>query len=91
MTSLRHVKLGFLRKYLGPVLKTGSFEALKELHERMILLSCMHFMDAYNFDFDRVRRCLIHYAVPDGRIIPFCSYNNLGYREEIEKKLGHHP
>jgi hypothetical protein len=91
MTSLRHVKLGFLRKYLGPVLKTGSFEALKELHERMILLSCMHFMDAYNFDFERVRRCLIHYAVPDGRIIPFCSYNNLGYREEIEKKLSQHP
>ena len=91
MTSLRHVKLGFLRKYLGPVLKTGSFEALRELHERIILLSCMHFMDAYNFDFERVRRCLIHYAVPDGRIIPFCSYNNLGYREEIEMTLGHHP
>lgn len=91
MMSLRHVKLGFLRRYLGPVLKTGSFEALRDIHERMVLLSCMHFMDAYNFDFERVRRCLIHYAVPDGRVIPFCSYNNLGYREEIEKKLGHRP
>jgi uncharacterized radical SAM superfamily Fe-S cluster-containing enzyme len=89
MKALRHVKLDFLRKYLGPVLKTGSFEALGELHERMILLSCMHFMDGYNFDCERVRRCLIHYAVPDGRVIPFCSYNNLGYREEIEKGPDH--
>jgi uncharacterized radical SAM superfamily Fe-S cluster-containing enzyme len=47
----------------------------------------MHFMDAWNFDQDRVQRCVIHYAVPDGRIIPFCTMNNL-YRESIEKKFG---
>lgn len=86
MTSLRHMKFGMLRKYLWPVLTKGSFEALENIHYRMILLSSMHFMDAYNFDQERVSRCVIHYAVPDGRFIPFCSYNNLGYREEIEKK-----
>jgi uncharacterized radical SAM superfamily Fe-S cluster-containing enzyme len=43
-------------------------------------------MDPWNFDQDRVRRCVIHYAVPDGRIIPFCSMNTL-YREEIENKF----
>lgn len=87
MMSLRHMKFGMLRRYLWPVLNKGSFEALRDIHYKMILLSSMHFMDAYNFDRDRVSRCLIHYAVPDGRIIPFCSYNNLGYREEIEKKF----
>jgi hypothetical protein len=51
----------------------------------MILLSSMHFMDVHNFDCERVSRCVIHYAVPDGRLIPFCSYNNLGYRESIEE------
>lgn len=86
MTSFRYMKLRLLRKYLWPVLTKGSFEALGYIHHRMILLSSMHFMDAYNFDQDRVRRCLVHYTIPDGRIIPFCSYNNLGYREEIEKK-----
>lgn len=88
LMSLRHVKWGLLRKYLWPLLKTGSFEALSDLHFRMILLSIMHFMDAYNFDGERVRRCVIHYALPDGRIIPFCSYNNLGYRQEIERTFG---
>jgi uncharacterized radical SAM superfamily Fe-S cluster-containing enzyme len=87
MTSLLHIKFGMLRKYLWPVLTKGSFKALETIHYRMILLSTMHFMDAYNFDLDRVRRCVIHYAAPDGRIIPFCAYNNLGYREEIEKKF----
>jgi uncharacterized radical SAM superfamily Fe-S cluster-containing enzyme len=46
----------------------------------------MHFMDPWNFDQDRVRRCVIHYAVPDGRIIPFCSMNTI-HREEVEKKF----
>jgi len=85
LASLRHLKLGMLRKYLWPVLKKGSFEALEEIHNKMILLSSMHFMDVNTFDCDRVRRCVIHYAVPDGRLIPFCSYNNLGYREAIEE------
>ncbi len=54
----------------------------------MIMVSAMHFMDAGTFDEDRVRKCVIHYAAPDGRIIPFCAYNNLGYREEIEARFG---
>ena len=83
--ALRFVKLGILRKYLWPVLRKGSFEALEAIHYKMILLSSMHFMDLYNFDKERVKRCVIHYAVPDGRLIPFCAYNNLGYRESIEE------
>jgi len=85
--ALRHVKLGMLRKYLLPVMKSGSYEALGELQRKTILLSSMHFMDPYNFDLERVQRCCIHYAVPDGRIIPFCSMNSI-HRPEIEKKLG---
>ncbi len=85
LRSLRFLKLGMLRKHIWPVLSKGSYEALEEIHYKMILLSSMHFMDVHNFDCDRVSRCVIHYAVPDGRLIPFCSYNNLGYREEIEE------
>jgi uncharacterized radical SAM superfamily Fe-S cluster-containing enzyme len=48
----------------------------------------MHFQDNYNYDIDRVMRCVIHYATPDGRIIPFCAYNGgPTYREEVEKKF----
>ncbi|MFP3985639.1 MAG: tetraether lipid synthase Tes [Candidatus Bathyarchaeia archaeon] len=85
--ALRHVKLGMLRKYLIPVLKTGSYEALGELQRKTILLSSMHFMDPYNFDLERVQSCCIHYAVPDGRIIPFCTMNSI-HRPEVEKELG---
>ena len=46
----------------------------------------MHFMDPFNFDQDRVHRCVIHYATPDGRIIPFCTMNNI-YREGIEEQF----
>ncbi len=57
-----------------------------------IMISCMHFQDSYNFDLDRVKRCLVHYGVIDpddpNKVlqIPFCSYNTL-HREKIERKL----
>jgi len=53
----------------------------------MLLVSSMHFMDPYNFDLERVQRCCIHYAVPDGRIIPFCTMNSI-HRPKVEKKMG---
>jgi len=40
-------------------------------------------MDNYNYDFERIRRCVIHYATPAGRIIPFCSYNGGHYQREV--------
>jgi 7,8-dihydro-6-hydroxymethylpterin dimethyltransferase len=75
-----------LRSIITAVFKERSYKALGEFHKRTLLVSCMHFMDPFNFDQDRVRRCVIHYAVPDGRIIPFCSMNTL-YRQGIEEKF----
>lgn len=75
-----------MKKLLKEVLLKHDYEALGDFHENALLISCMHFMDPWNFDQDRVRRCVIHYAVPDGRIIPFCSMNNI-YREDIEKEF----
>jgi len=67
--------------------QAGSYEALGDLHRRMLMISSMHFMDPYNFDLERVQRCCIHYAVPDGRIIPFCTMNSI-HRPRVEKQLG---
>ena len=48
----------------------------------------MHFQDNWNYDLERLRRCCIHYATPDGRIIPFCAYNSgPTYRKQIEKQF----
>lgn len=85
--ALRYLKFSMLKKYVWPVLKTGSYKALGDLHRKMLMISAMHFMDPYNFDLERVQRCVIHYATPDGRIIPFCTMNSI-HRPLIEKSLG---
>ena len=85
--ATRHVKFSFLRKYILSVLLKGDYKSLGDLQRQSILLSAMHFMDPYNFDLERVQRCVIHYAVPDGRIIPFCTMNSI-HRPEVERNLG---
>jgi len=42
---------------------------------RSLLVAGMHFMDLYNYETARARRCVIHYATPEGRLYPFCTYN----------------
>lgn len=61
-------------------------KVLAEFHYKSLLIGAMHFMDPYNLDLERVQSCGIHYATPDGRVIPFCTYNTL-YRAEMEKKF----
>jgi hypothetical protein len=55
---------------------------------RTLMLAGMHFMDSYNYDVERVKRCVIHYAAPNGKIYPFCAYNSGPvYRERIEREF----
>jgi uncharacterized radical SAM superfamily Fe-S cluster-containing enzyme len=54
---------------------------------KTLMVAGMHFMDSYNYDIERVKRCVIHYAAPNGLIYPFCAYNSGPvFREKIEKK-----
>jgi uncharacterized radical SAM superfamily Fe-S cluster-containing enzyme len=54
----------------------------------MLLVGGMHFQDSYNYNVDRVKRCSIHYAAPNGRIYPFCTYNSGPvFREKIERQF----
>lgn len=69
----------------GNLLKSGSFEQLSYFHQKSLFLGIMHFQDLYNLDLDRIKHCGIHYATPDGKIIPFCTYNNF-YRENVEAR-----
>jgi hypothetical protein len=55
---------------------------------KTLLVAGMHFMDSYNYDFARVKRCLIHYAAPNGLVYPFCIYNSGPcMREKIEREF----
>lgn len=49
-------------------------------YENIFRIMIVQFLDAYNFDVRSVKRACIHIAHPDGRIIPFDTYN-LFYRE----------
>ncbi len=49
-------------------------------YENIFRVMVVQFLDAYNFDVRSVKRACIHIAHPDGRIIPFDTYN-LFYRE----------
>jgi uncharacterized radical SAM superfamily Fe-S cluster-containing enzyme len=40
-----------------------------------IFVAGMHFMDSRNYNFRRLRRCIIQYVTTDQQVIPFCSYN----------------
>ncbi len=77
---------GFVRLILSPNLAS----AASFLHSRNLFISAMHFQDAYNFDLDRICKCLVHYGVIDPEDhskvleIPFCAMNTL-HRERIEK------
>ena len=44
-------------------------------------------MDVYNYDINRVKRCVIHYTAPNGLVYPFCTYNSGPcFREKVEKQ-----
>ena len=83
---LRNIRFRQLHKFITALIYNSDYHSLDRMHHSMILISSMHFMDLYNFDLDRVKRCVIHYPVPDGRIIPFCAMNNF-HRREIERKF----
>ncbi len=48
-------------------------------YENIFRIMIVQFLDAYNFDVRSVKRTCIHIAQPDGRLIPFDTYN-LFYR-----------
>ncbi|MBN1391320.1 MAG: radical SAM protein [Sedimentisphaerales bacterium] len=55
---------------------------------KVLLMASMHFQDVYNYQIDRVNRCVVHYTAADGRIYPFCSYNSGPcHRNRVEKQF----
>ena len=85
---LRHIKKkSFMKPLISSFLRSGSYSSLRAFMNKVIMLGMMHFQDPWNIDLERVRHCTINYATPDGRIIPFCTYNNI-HREEVESAFG---
>jgi uncharacterized radical SAM superfamily Fe-S cluster-containing enzyme len=55
-------------------------------YDRVFRVLIIQFMDAQNFDVRSVKKSCIHIVHPDGRIIPFDTFN-LFYRDDKEQQL----
>jgi len=83
---LTFVKSELIRNLLKDLVTRGSYEALARLMYNVVMIGIMHFQDVWNIDLDRVNRCAIHYATPDGKLRSFCTYNTI-YRSQVEEKF----
>lgn len=75
---------------LTAMLLKHDYKNVGDWHRKSLFIGMMHFQDKYNYDIERVKRCSIHYLVPDGRVIPFCAFNVLPeiYRDKIQAEYG---
>jgi len=79
-----------LKRMLFNIIIKHDYSSVGQWHKRSMFLGMMHFMDKYNHDEERLRRCDIHYLTPDLRIIPFCAFNVIPewYRDRIQAQYG---
>ena len=60
---------------------------LNHLKDHIFQIAVKDFLDPYTFNVKQVMKCCVGVLVPDGRTIPFCAYNSVGYREQIREQL----
>jgi uncharacterized radical SAM superfamily Fe-S cluster-containing enzyme len=79
-----------LRRMIFEALIRHDYNSIGPLHMKSLFIGMMHFMDLYNYDIERVKRCCIHYAMSDRRIIPFCAFNVIPqwYRDKSQAAQG---
>jgi uncharacterized radical SAM superfamily Fe-S cluster-containing enzyme len=56
------------------------------LKQHFFMVQVHGFMDEHTLDLKRLMKCCIHELLPDGRAVPFCAYNTLGYRQEVRQQ-----
>ena len=57
-------------------------------YQNIFRVLIMQFIDAYSFDVRSVKKTCVHIVHPDGRLIPFDTYN-LFYRDGLETRALH--
>lgn len=62
-------------------------KASSYLKRHVFTIVVQSFQDPYTMDLEALTKCCVGELVPDGRIIPFCAYNSVGYREQIRATL----
>jgi 7,8-dihydro-6-hydroxymethylpterin dimethyltransferase len=62
-------------------------QAMKDLDERAFMIVVQDFQDPYTLNVKQLMKCCVEEITPDGRIIPFCAYNSVGYREQVREQM----
>jgi 7,8-dihydro-6-hydroxymethylpterin dimethyltransferase len=58
-------------------------EAIADLTDRAFMIVVQDFQDPYTLNVKQLMKCCVEEITPDGRLIPFCAYNSVGYREQV--------
>ncbi|MDE1834940.1 MAG: radical SAM protein, partial [Candidatus Micrarchaeota archaeon] len=76
------------QKLIASVVLKHDFATMGKFQLKSLFLGMMHFQDEYTYDIKRVEKCDIHYSMPDGRVLPFCTFNVFPevYRDKIQRQ-----
>ncbi len=66
-------------------------DALAELAAKAFMIVIQDFQDPYTLNVRQLMKCCVEEITPDGRLIPFCAYNSVGYREQVRQQLSGTP
>jgi uncharacterized radical SAM superfamily Fe-S cluster-containing enzyme len=62
-------------------------EAVKEISDKAFMIVVQDFQDPYTLNVRQLMKCCVEEITPDGRLIPFCAYNSVGYREQVRAEM----
>jgi uncharacterized radical SAM superfamily Fe-S cluster-containing enzyme len=65
--------------------------ALDGLAAKAFMIVVQDFQDPYTLNVRQLMKCCVEQITPDGRLIPFCAYNSVGYREQVRAELSGTP
>lgn len=66
-------------------------EALTDLAATAFMIVIQDFQDPHILNVKQLMKCCVEKITPDGRLIPFCAYNSVGYREQVRAELSGAP
>jgi uncharacterized radical SAM superfamily Fe-S cluster-containing enzyme len=61
--------------------------ALATLTDTAFAIVVQDFQDPYTLNVKQLMKCCVEEITPDGRLIPFCAYNSVGYREQVRAQM----
>jgi len=60
---------------------------LDDLEDKVFMIIVQDFQDPYTLNVRQLMKCCVVEITPGGRLIPFCAYNSVGYREQVRAQL----